>query len=404
MSLPRPTSVNCFRQFLCCSGRVLRGLYKQLIHMIHILVIEDEPTQRLLTCSVLRSAGYQVTEAVDGSEGLKCAQNTPPDLIVCDVMMPGLNGYELVTALKTDVALATIPVILLTAMAKRSDVRIGMTSGADDYLYKPFRASELRESVKVLLAKKTLQRAHFLQVGESSIIAALVHQKEQLALQYEKRLSQELNERWVSKTEPGNELTYINATVVLVNLFEAIVRRQPLDSLLGSAVQRVYQAACDSLYLFGALHLVPMGDDLLAVFPEPAVPDDGKTRLQALRSVLGMQQMVRAAFESMMENSNREESAAASLNIALHDGRVALVHVDDPFHGSQSMTLAVGEAVNVVKAIGKHAQTLQWRVSCSLAMLEGLDGYVAVGNKAQLFDGSAAPGLELVELLAVAPA
>ena len=372
--------------------------------MTHILVIEDEPTQRLLTCSVLRSAGYEVDEAVDGLEGLSRAQKTPPDLIVCDVMMPGLNGYELVTALRSDVALATIPVILLTAMAKRSHVRIGMTSGADDYLYKPFRAAELRESVKVLLAKRKLQSEHFRDIGRNSIIAALEHQKEQLALRYEKRLTQELNERWISKTEPGTELTYFNATVVKVNLFEAIVHRQPLDSLLGSAVQRVYQAACDSLYLFGALHLVPMGDDLLAVFPEPAAPDDGKTRLQALRSVLGMQKMVRAAFESMMENSAREEAAATSLSIALHVGRIALIHVEDPLHGSQSMTLAVGEAVNAVKAIGKHAQTIQWRVSCSFAVLGGLSEYVATGDKTRLPHGSAVPGLEVVELLAVAPA
>lgn len=371
--------------------------------MTHILVIEDEPTQRLLTCSVLRSAGYEVTEAADGSEGLKSVQKTPPDLIVCDVMMPGLNGYELVTALKSDVALATIPVILLTAMAKRSHVRIGMTSGADDYLYKPFRATELRESVKVLLAKRTLQRAHFLQAGKSSIIAALEHQKELLALRYEKRLTQELNERWISKTVPGTELKYFNATVVQVNLFEVIVRRQPLDSLLGSAVQRVYQAACDSLYLFGALHVVPMGDNLLAIFPEPPAPDDDKTRLYALRSVFGMQKMVRAAFESMMENSTREDAAATSLNIALHAGRVALIHVEDPLHGSQSMTLAVGEAVNTVKAIGRHAQDVQWRVSCSHAMLGGLSEHVATGDKTLLPDGSAAPGLEVVELLAVGP-
>ncbi len=371
--------------------------------MIHILVIEDEPTQRLLTCSVLRSAGYEVTEAVDGSDGLRRAQKTPPDLIVCDVMMPGLNGYELVTALKRDPALATIPVILLTAMAKRSHVRIGMTSGADDYLYKPFRATELRESVKVLLAKQKLQIEHFRGIGRNSIIAALEHQKEQLALRYEKRLSQELNERWISKTEPGTELTYFNATVVQVNLFEAIVRRQPLDSLLGSAVQRVYQAACDTLYLFGARHLVPMGDDLLAVFPEPTAPDDGKIRLQALRSVFGMQKIVRAAFESMMENATRQEAAVTSLTIALHVGRVALIHVEDPLHGSQSMTLAAGEAINAVKAIAKHAQTTQWRVSCSLAVLGGLSDYVAMGDKTRLPEGAAAPGLELVELLAVAP-
>lgn len=371
--------------------------------MTRILVIEDEPTQRLLTCSVLRSAGYEVCEATDGSDGLRQAQKTPPDLIVCDVMMPGMNGFELVIALRSDAELAPIPVILLTAMSKRSHVRIGMTSGADDYLYKPFRATELRESVKVLLAKRKLQRAHFMHVGKSSIIAALEHQKEQLALRYEKRLTQELNERWIGKTEPGAELTYINATVVLVNLFEVVVRRLPPDGLLGTAVQRIYQAACDSLYLFGALHVVTMGDDLLAVFPESAVTDDGKKRLQALRSAFGMQQMVRAAFESVMEDSTLEVVTATPLTIALHLGQVALIHVEDPLHGSQSMTLPVGEAVNTVKAIGKLAQTSQWRVSCSMAVLGGLSEWVATGDKTLLPHKQAAAMPQVVELLAVMP-
>lgn len=368
-----------------------------------ILVIEDDPTQRLLTSSVLRTAGYEIAEATDGAEGLAQARAVSPDLIVCDVMMPGLNGYELVAALRKADELATIPVILLSAMAKRSHVRIGMTSGADDYLYKPFRATELRQSVKVLLAKQKLQRAHFLRVGASSIIAALEHQKAFLTLRYEKRLTQEINERWIGKSEPGSELTYFSATVVLINLFEAIFRRHPLDGLLGSAVQRVYQAACDSLYLFGAVHLIAMGDDLLAIFPEPAAPDEGKTRLQALRSVFGMQKMVRAAFESIMEDSTRDEAAATSLNIALHLGQVALIHVEDPLHGTQSIALAVGEAVNTVKAIGKHAQITQWRVSCSSAVVGGVPEWVATGDKAVLPDSSAAPGLEVFELLAVAP-
>ncbi len=118
-----------------------------------ILVIEDDPTQRLLTSSVLRTAGYEIAEATDGAEGLAQARAVSPDLIVCDVMMPVLNGYELVAALRKADELATIPVILLSAMAKRSHVRIGMTSGADDYLYKPFRATELRQSVKVFAGK-----------------------------------------------------------------------------------------------------------------------------------------------------------------------------------------------------------------------------------------------------------
>lgn len=369
--------------------------------MIHILVIEDEPTQRLLTCSVLRSAGYEVTEAVDGSEGLRRAQKMPPDLIVCDVVMPGLNGYELVNALKSDVALATIPVILLTAMAKRSHVRIGMTAGADDYLYKPFRATELRQSVLALLAKRDLQRKHFKLVGTTSTIAALEFQKEQLGMRYEKRLAHEINDRWSGHAEPDAELTYFNAALVFVNLFEIIQRKLPADKLLGEAVQRVFQAASDSLYLFGAGHLVVMGGDLLAIFPEPEKPDDGKTRLQALKSAFGMQRMVRAAFESIRDNSVCVKTDDASLTIALHVGNVALLELKDPLHSSQSITMAVGQAVDSVKEISRYAQTCHWRVTTSSAVTNGLQDWVAMGASSLIPTASGRPALEVFELQAV---
>ena len=370
--------------------------------MIQILVIEDDSTQRLLTCSVLRSAGYEVTEAVNGSEGLSMARTTPPDLIVCDVMMPGLNGYELVIALKSDAEMATIPVILLTAMSKRSHVRIGMTSGADDYLYKPFRATELRQSVEALLAKRKLQRKHFERVGKTSIFAALEFQKEQLGMRYEKRLTHEINDRWSGQAEPDAELTYFNAALVFVNLFEIIQRQLPADKLLGQAVQRVYQAASDSLYLFGARHLVVMGGDLLAIFPEPEQPDEGKTRLQALKSAFGMQRMVRAAFESIRDDSVGAMTDDASLTIALHVGKVAVLELKDPLHSSQSITIAVGQAVHRVKEISHQAQSCHWRVICSSAVTDGLEDWVAMGTSSTLLTASENSAIKVTELLAVA--
>ena len=169
--------------------------------MTQILVIEDDPTQRMLTAAVLRSAGYEVAESVDGIEGLQMARQSVPDLVVCDVMMPGLNGYQVADALKKEPALATVPVILLTAMADRTHVRAGMVSGADDYLFKPFRATELRQSVTTLLAKRALQHGAFLRASESGLHAALQQQKDTLSQSYEKRLLQELDARWTDQAD-----------------------------------------------------------------------------------------------------------------------------------------------------------------------------------------------------------
>ena len=367
-----------------------------------ILVIEDDPTQRLLTCSVLRSAGYKVAEAADGPEGVAMALRQPPDLIVCDVMMPGLNGYQLVEMLKKDAAFSTIPVIFLTALAERSHMRAGMTAGADDYLHKPFRAVELRSSVEALLAKREQQREQFVRAGKTAMAAALDAQKETLAGRYETRLVQELNKRWVDQAAAGRELSYFRATVLAVNLFEATLRHEAPAHRLRDLAQRVYQAASDSLYLFGARYLVPAGDDLLAVFPEPVEPDAGRTRLLSLRAAFGMQKSVQVAFGSAQILPEGGPSTLPSLTIAMHTGSLALIRLEDPLHGSQPLTLATGSAVRTVKHLGKYAQAHGWHVSCSSVVLAGIVQGVVMGEKACLASEQAVQGLEVTELQGMA--
>lgn len=366
-----------------------------------VLVIEDDPTQRLLTCSVLRSAGYEVAEAADGLEGVAMAQRQPPDLIVCDVVMPGLNGYEVVETLKRDAAFSTIPVIFLTAMSERSHMRTGMTAGADDYLHKPFRAAELRKSVEALLAKRALQREQFASAGKTAMAAALVAQKESLAGRYETRLVQELNERWIEPSATESELFYPSATILSVNLFEIVLRHSPPGDGLHGVVRRTYQAASDSLYLFGARYLLPAGDDLLAIFPDPAAPDAGKTRMLALRSAFGMQKMVQAAVGSAQNQPGTGPVTMPLLTIALHTGPMALCRLEDPLHGGQPLTLATGATVRTVKDLSKHAQAHGWHVSCSAAVLAGIAQSVVKGEKAHLPSEEPLPETEVTELRAV---
>src|SRR5512140_3916641 len=119
-----------------------------------ILVIEDDRIQRQVTVQALKSTGHEVMEAPDGVEGLRSARTNRPDLIVCDVMMPGMNGYQLVTALREEEDIADIPVIMLTAMTERAHMRTAMTSGADDYIAKPVSFKELNEATSALIAKR----------------------------------------------------------------------------------------------------------------------------------------------------------------------------------------------------------------------------------------------------------
>ena len=367
--------------------------------MTQILVIEDDPTQRMLTSAVLRSAGYEVAEAVDGMEGLRMAVQSAPDLMVCDVMMPGLNGYQVVDALKKEPALATVPVILLTAMSNRSHMRIGMLSGADDYLFKPFRATELRQSVAALLAKRALQHEAFSRLSESDLNVALQQQKDTLSHSYEKRLLQELDARWTDQADQDADVCFDSATLLSVNIFDMVlgsfVPNVPVGGT-GAAMRRVYEAASDSLYLFGARYLVAAGGSLLAVFPASDESRLLNPAARAARSAFGVQKMMAAVMGSMTP------AGTVPLTVALHSGAVQLIQIKDALHGGDTLTLASGQAVKSLHALSVQALASGWPVVASQTLVAQLGAIAVTGQSCQLPAHAAGLALEATQLLSVA--
>jgi DNA-binding NarL/FixJ family response regulator len=125
--------------------------------MRRILVIEDEPEMRRNIATLLRYHDYQTIEAENGRKGLDLAQREKPDLILCDVMMPELDGYGVLQALQKDAGLALIPFIFLTAKGDKDDLRSGMNLGADDYLTKPVANKDLVNAIEARLRRAELQ-------------------------------------------------------------------------------------------------------------------------------------------------------------------------------------------------------------------------------------------------------
>lgn len=122
--------------------------------MTTILVIEDMPSLREEILQMLELMDFQGIGAENGVQGVQLAQQGLPDLIICDIMLPELDGYGVLQTLRNDPETSTIPFIFLTARADRSDMRQGMTLGADDYLTKPFTSEELRGAIAAQLSKK----------------------------------------------------------------------------------------------------------------------------------------------------------------------------------------------------------------------------------------------------------
>ena len=123
--------------------------------MKKILIIEDDKFTRNNLATILRMEGYEPHTAEHGRLGVELARRERPDLILCDVMMPELDGHGVIAALRGDAATAHIPFIFLTARGEKADIRNGMNLGADDYLTKPTSASELLAAVQARLERET---------------------------------------------------------------------------------------------------------------------------------------------------------------------------------------------------------------------------------------------------------
>ena len=129
-----------------------------------IVVIEDEVDILEVINYNLSKEGFDVCSALDGEEGLALIKKEVPDLVLLDLMLPGLDGIEICRKLKTDYSTRSIPIIMVTAKGEESDIVLGLGMGADDYMVKPFRPRELMARIR-----SVLRRGEFIEVGEGVV-------------------------------------------------------------------------------------------------------------------------------------------------------------------------------------------------------------------------------------------
>ncbi|MGA1622823.1 MAG: response regulator transcription factor [Synechocystis sp.] len=196
--------------------------------MEKILVIEDESAVRDNIAEILELAQYEVITAADGVKGLELIRQQTPDLIICDVMMPQMDGFEVLETLQSDPDLAAIPLILLTAMADLQNLREGMDLGADDYLTKPFDLNELLISVSSRLRKRNFINQ---QIEKEKIHVKSLNNlvKTQIKTVYEIEKSLTIKDKFIAKLIEKHQGLIVELEHTLANL-----RQHPQSSEYGN--------------------------------------------------------------------------------------------------------------------------------------------------------------------------
>ena len=366
--------------------------------MAMIVLMEDDAATRTLVASVLKKDGHEVAAADNGQDGLALVLQHQPALVISDVQMPRMNGFEMLAALRRETTIAATPVILLTSLQERAHMRIGMTSGADDYITKPFRPGELRDAVAAQLNKRQMQAS----LQALAIDAALLEQRNELARLYETRLAHELSERWPTSQGGSGDERFDSATVLFVDIPQyAEVAHKLTPEELGELVKKLYGSANDTAHLFGARYMQFIGEGLLAVFTGDTNTRTVNHGLRAARAALGVVDSARGIGKYLETAYPDRKLPPFGVHVAVNTGPLALTLLQDPLHGGMQK-LPVGEVVSATMQLQRRAAELGWPVALSVDTLRIVTGAVRTGRRALLDLPARTRPLDAVELTGLA--
>jgi CheY-like chemotaxis protein len=367
--------------------------------MALIAVIDDDEAIRELIAAALRFEGYEVVEAEDGVAGLAMVRDDRPDLVVSDVNMPRMDGFAMLQALHADPAIQETPVILLTSLQERENVRTGMTSGADDYLTKPIDFDELREAVAAQLNKQLMRQSAQARAVGTAITAALTTQKKQLSRLYEEKLLAELGDKWPTADAMVEDSKFANATVLFVDVvnFPALAEKLT-SSELSEVVRQFYNNAGDTVYLFGAYHMQFVGEGLLAVFVDSTDTDTVNSGLRATKAALGLIDSAQRVQGFLVSHFTDRKLPRFEVTVALHSGAVTLAKLDDPLRG-KSQILPVGDTVSACLLLQKQAHDAGWKIAGSTSLLHEVADTIRTGRRKRFALPGRTSAIDAAELL-----
>ncbi len=347
-----------------------------------ILVIEDETTIRQNLVRMLQMENFEVISAEHGEAGVAAALAELPDLIISDVMMPHLDGFGVLEALRAQDSTMLIPFLFLTALDDKQNLRRAMTKGADDYLTKPFNREELLTAIKVRLARsQVVQRRE-----EDRLIAREAHLRSMFAESIADNKNVRLDQTGFSaafgaseKTtaEAGAQTGLINATVLFSSIRSFALMSEKFSAVeVAEILQNYFRAVCVPILSGGGYALKFIGDGVMAVFSADPNRAEHHT-LRAAKAALGMTLVANQFGTQLGQRYADRDLPEFAIGVGLHCGEVVMAQVET---GITTELTAIGDTVNLAARLEAKTNEFGWSIVSSLPVLHEAGSGIEFGR------------------------
>lgn len=357
----------------------------------HVLVVDDDPDMVAYLIRLLKADGMDAEAAFDGEQAFALIADSPPGLVLLDVMMPGVSGFEICRKLKADEATALIPIVLITALEDTESRVRGIEAGADDFLSKPVHREELLARIR------TLRRLHEMRKElEERRLAAEIHRKEAIRKAFSRYISPRLTEQVLSESQNGADLFRdLNDRAAVVALFADLRGFTRLSvtvpvSRVVPMMNEFFAELATAAHEHEGTIFSMAGDSLLVGFNVPVTQPDAAERALSTARV-----MVRR-FAPIARRWKTDFGLTVGIGIGIEAGEVVVGNVGSPSFMSYTI---IGDPVNVAARLMQMASTNEILIGP-----RAMESLHAVLGEANSFDrreltlrGKAAP----VEVLAV---